>query len=45
MFTAAAAAAWVLAVAMDWVSPMWAGAIGGPMLLLLGGVEIASKAD
>lgn len=45
MFTAATAAAWILAVAMDWVSPLWAAAIGGPMLLLIGGVEVADKAD
>lgn len=45
MFTAAAAVAWVVAVAAEWVSPMWAAAVGGPMLMLLGGVEAASKAD
>lgn len=45
MFTAAAAVAWVIAVVLEWVSPMWAAAVGGPMLMLLGGVEAASKAD
>ncbi len=45
MFTAAAAAAWIVAAAMDWVSPMWAATLGGPMLLLIGGIEAASKAD
>lgn len=45
MFTAAAAVAWVVAVAVDLVSPMWAAALGGPMLMLLGGVEAASSHD
>ena len=45
MFTAATAAAWIIAVVCDWVSPMWAAALGGPMIMLLGGVEAASKAD
>lgn len=45
MFTAATAAAWIVAVVVDLVSPMWAAALGGPMLMLIGGVEAASKAD
>lgn len=45
MFTAAAAAAWIVAAAMEWVSPMWAATLGGPMVMLLAGIEAASKAD
>ena len=45
MFTAATAAAWIVAVVVDLVSPMWAVAVGGPMIMLLGGVEAATSND
>ncbi len=45
MFTAASAVAWIVAAALDWVTPMWAVTLGGPMCFLMLAVDTARGSE